>query len=280
MIDDVFQKTADMPSVPHQGVLYQQDFADHYRVRHYAVAPQLQPYIEYIWVISWELPPGESRQSPAILPDPQINIYFEGTDAGVQGVFTTRRAYEAKGSAKVAGARFRPAGFYAFWPHPAAELTDRNLPLAAIFPEADARFAMTLLALEDDQVAARIEALLQTVQPLPDANITLAQTILAAIRDDMSLQTVAAVAKKFAKSERAVQQLFQTYVGVGVKWALLRSRLLDALEQVRSGNRPDWPVLALELGYNSQAHFITDFKRVMGVTPTEYEATSQHAVDA
>ena len=32
----------------------------------------------------------------------------------------------------------------------------------------------------------------------------------------------------------------------------------------------DWPQLALDLGYADQAHFIRDFKRIVGLAPAEY----------
>lgn len=34
--------------------------------------------------------------------------------------------------------------------------------------------------------------------------------------------------------------------------------------------RPDWAALAADLGYSSQQHFITDFRRTVGLTPVQY----------
>jgi len=39
---------------------------------------------------------------------------------------------------------------------------------------------------------------------------------------------------------------------------------------IDSAQSPDWAKLALELGYYDQAHFIKDFKNIMGVTPKEH----------
>lgn len=36
------------------------------------------------------------------------------------------------------------------------------------------------------------------------------------------------------------------------------------------GKVVEWPKLALELGYFDQAHFIKDFKAIVGKSPTEY----------
>jgi hypothetical protein len=37
-----------------------------------------------------------------------------------------------------------------------------------------------------------------------------------------------------------------------------------------AGEVVDWPRLALDLGYFDQAHFIKDFKTIVGRTPAEY----------
>jgi AraC-like DNA-binding protein len=71
-------------------------------------------------------------------------------------------------------------------------------------------------------------------------------------------------------SKRTMQRLFSQYVGVSPKWVIKRYRLHDAAEQVASGSIEDWARLAAELGYFDQAHFIKDFKKLVGQTPGEY----------
>jgi AraC-like DNA-binding protein len=39
---------------------------------------------------------------------------------------------------------------------------------------------------------------------------------------------------------------------------------------VAAGTIVDWADLSLDLGYADQAHFIRDFKRLVGVSPAEY----------
>jgi AraC-like DNA-binding protein len=42
------------------------------------------------------------------------------------------------------------------------------------------------------------------------------------------------------------------------------------VERVASGTAIHWPDLALDLGYSDQAHFIRDFRKLIGTTPAEY----------
>jgi AraC-like DNA-binding protein len=79
------------------------------------------------------------------------------------------------------------------------------------------------------------------------------------------------VASAHAISVRAVQRLFAEYVGVGPKWVLQRYRLHEALARLQTGPDTDWARFALGLGYYDQAHFVRDFRALVGRTPAQYE---------
>nr|WP_242594970.1 helix-turn-helix domain-containing protein [Corallococcus exiguus] len=67
-----------------------------------------------------------------------------------------------------------------------------------------------------------------------------------------------------------MQRLFNRYVGVNPKWVIQRYRLHEAAERLRETPPPELARLALELGYFDQAHFIRDFRRIVGCTPAGY----------
>lgn len=46
-------------------------------------------------------------------------------------------------------------------------------------------------------------------------------------------------------------------------------------KNIRENEQPDWVGIAYDVGYSSQQHFISDFKKVLGKTPRQYKrATS------
>ncbi|WP_216626280.1 helix-turn-helix domain-containing protein [Paenibacillus plantarum] len=47
--------------------------------------------------------------------------------------------------------------------------------------------------------------------------------------------------------------------------------MLQAASSIRIYDVPDWADIAYQLGYSSQQHFISDFKRVLGKTPAQYK---------
>lgn len=75
---------------------------------------------------------------------------------------------------------------------------------------------------------------------------------------------------EFNVTERTLQRLFSRYVGVSPGWVIRRYRIHDAVNQLEQGEVVDWPALAVDLGYFDQAHFIKDFKKLIGVSPGIY----------
>jgi AraC-like DNA-binding protein len=69
---------------------------------------------------------------------------------------------------------------------------------------------------------------------------------------------------------RTLQRLFRAYVGVSPKWVIQRYRLHEAAQQLADGAVAGMTELALRLGYFDQAHFIRDFKAVVGRAPGEH----------
>ena len=122
----------------------------------------------------------------------------------------------------------------------------------------------------DEAMVARVEELLLSRKPRIDQNLTLITSILEAVNTDKDLRTVEMVTERFSISERTVQYLFKKYVGVGLKWVLMRYRLLEAVELAAQLKDPNWALVAADLGYSHQSHFVNDFKKLVGKAPEQY----------
>ena len=96
--------------------------------------------------------------------------------------------------------------------------------------------------------------------------------IVATMLEDPAVVRVDELAARHAMSPRTLQRLFRRYVGVSPKWVLQRYRLHEAAERIAEGRDGDWAATALELGYFDQAHFIRDFKALIGTSPAQYAA--------
>lgn len=258
------------PHLPYGGMLNPADFNRHFKTCFYEPGADLAPFVQLIWIVRWTLPPGEVYRPEQVLSGPTLDIFFKGDRAFVQGIIAGKRDYEVTGAGMMAGVKFNPGGFYPFWQRSVADLSEKTLELTAVFPQADKTFVKDLLAQDDETAVPRIEALLRSKLPRPDKNVEIINRIMIALHRDDSIQTVADAARTLRMSERSLQLLFQTYVGVGLKWVIMRKRVLLAAEHARTLDEPNWAAIAADLGYSSQQHFVTDFKRLVGQSPSRY----------
>jgi AraC-like DNA-binding protein len=235
-------------------------------------ADDLADVIERHWVVRWDLgdrPPHRQE----VVTHPCVNLVFEPHGAAVFGVQRRRDSRTLRGRGWAVGVKFRPGGFSGYFGRPLHEITDRALPLHAIF--GDDGDALRREAAEHEDPATKIalaEAFLRARMPPPDPEIDLVQRVVVDMLAVDPGTTVAEIAARHAVSTRTLQRLFRRHVGVGPKWVLRRYRLQEAAEQLAAGERSDWTRLALDLGYFDHAHFIRDFRAVVGRSPAEYEA--------
>lgn len=91
------------------------------------------------------------------------------------------------------------------------------------------------------------------------------------IEHDRGILRVEQIAALAATSSRTLERRFRRCVGKSPKWVMIRRyRLIDAAERLRSEENLSVIDLAQELGYFDQAHFVRDFKALVGDTPSSY----------
>ena len=267
-MNDVLQKSAG--SYKPRGRLDPAGFERHVSFQTYLPPADLAPFIEHFWTIRWDQV-DNTYHSEEVMHRPYVDVFVSMQQSGIQGTFRGKRTYVAVGSGRIIGIRFRPGAFHGFWDGAIVDLQDKILDIQQIFPQIDSHYIEYLLSLDDQAAIHDLLKLVRGKHPQPDSNIELINEIITAVETDESLHTVTAMAKAFARSERWLQQLFQDYVGIGLKWLIQRHRLLAAAQQIREIDKPNWAAIAYDLGYSSQQHFISDFKQVLGKTPLQYK---------
>ena len=243
----------------HAGILNPAEARTRFTLTRHRPAPDLAFFVERFWIVSWDLR-GREPHLQETLPHPCVNMVIEPDRARVYGVETRRSGQLLRGRGRAVGTKFRPGAFRPFVDFDVAELTDRSLPIRDVFgavPEAD---------------ISAVEEFLRERLPERDANVALIADMARAMLADPSLTRVEDLTRTFGISARSLQRLFRRYVGVGPKWVLQRYRLHEAAERIADGEGGDWAAFAIELGYFDQAHFIKDFKTLVGCSPAEYAA--------
>jgi AraC-like DNA-binding protein len=231
--------------------------------------PDLAGLIDSHWLVGWDLT-GRPAYESEVLPHPSVHVVFEPTGGAVYGVSRRRYVRRLEGRGWAVGTKFLPGGFAPFLDRPVSDLIDAVLELGQVFgPAADRLQA----AADTDSLLGGLHEFLRSRLPAePDRRIALVQAIVADIHDAAPGESVAAVAARHHISPRTMQRLFADYVGIGPKWVMQRYRLHDAVEQLDRRRHQDWARFALDLGYYDQAHFLRDFRSLVGRTPAEYES--------
>ncbi|HEY1711746.1 MAG TPA: AraC family transcriptional regulator [Solirubrobacteraceae bacterium] len=252
-----------------RGILRPGAVGEMFTLERRAPPPDLAALIDSHWLVRWDrrgLPVYES----AVMPHPSVHLVVEPDGAQVYGVMRHRYVRRLQDAGWAVGTKFRPGGFAPFaGGTPVSKLTDRHVPVTDLFgDEAGLPHGIQ----DPDALVAAVHALLRSrLPPTPDQRIALVQEVVADIQRSAPDESVSALADRHHLAVRTLQRLFARYVGVGPKWVMQRYRLHDAIETLDRRRRQDWTRFALDLGYYDHAHFVSDFRALVGRTPAEYE---------
>ncbi len=282
------------------------------RLTRYPATAALDPVIDRFWAVSWDLPDGVvHRQQVLTHPGANISVGHPSArpgdrapgpvEAQLYGVARTVSTRILLGRGWTVAAMTRPGGLGAFLAGPAADLTNRVVPLGTAIAVDDDALVAAISATRDDagqdgtagdqatedqateDQATRVALLAAALEHALDAGrVAAAAQVTAAARIAETNREVRGLADLCAAvgiGPRTLQRLFLRFAGVPPTWVIRRYRLIDAAEAVRGGRPVSWAGLAADLGYSDQAHLIRDFRAAIGQTPAAY-ADAQAAISA
>lgn len=257
-----------------RGLLYPRPDPRHFESLRALASEDLRPWVEHFWAVRWDL-----REQPPFLqqnlPHPAVHWVFQDGTSRIGGAHSGRFSILLQGLGGVFGIKFRPGGFFPFLKAPVSVLTGRTVApdrlLGRKARELEEAILATNVTLDADRERiALAESFLRARRPAVDPNVERVWGLVTRIQQDRAVTKVEDLLTPGGPGLRTLQRLFNRYVGVSPKWVIQRYRLHEAAERLRETPPPDLAGLALELGYFDQAHFIRDFRRVVGCPPAEY----------
>lgn len=255
---------------PSRGILHRKEGEKRFQLVRLLPTEDLLLFIEFYWSVSWDLR-GQEPYVSETLPHPSVHLVFEQGQALIFGVNTGKFSRLLEGQGRAFSVKFKPGGFFPFARVPVAKFTNTTVTLQSVFGVEAEPLDEAIFACEDVGEMKRIvEDFLRAHLPERDEQAEKIDEMVDYIRLHPEITRVDEVVNAFKLSKRTLQRLFQQYVGVGPKWVIKRYRLHEAVERLAAGNEVDWTRLALDLEYFDQAHFIKDFKAIIGKTPLEY----------
>jgi AraC-like DNA-binding protein len=264
---------SDAPAHTPRGVLHPAAGRAKYQFTLHEPPRDLAPFVEHYWHVRWRLRRGAPHLQ-ANLPDPSVHVIFERGRSRVVGVRLGRFERRLEDDGSIFGIKFLPGGFHPFLQRPVISLTDRVVPVREVFGSGIDAFEESVLEPGGDRIEAA-SRFLRGRRPERDPRAERTARVVARIRADRGITRVRTLVRAVGGSARQLERLFERYVGVGPKWVIQRCRLHEALERIHGGTPPEWARLALDLGWYDQAHFIRDFRRLVGCSPAQYTRRSR-----
>ena len=258
----------------------------------YVPRAPLNAFVERMWLVSG----GQSHRRERILPNGTIELVINlrqdrisidktmhcaraQTFSGVvvSGIYSGAFIIDAMQHAAMMGVHFKPAGAFAVLGVPLQEFADAHVDLAALWGDGAVRYLRERLCTASTHRArfellerALIERLLQGRRLHPVVPFA-----LECFGPDGSGASVRDVTRRSGLSHRRFLTIFRSEVGLPPKafCRILRFQHMHRVAQRMSHIK--WTDLALTCGFYDQAHLTNEFRRLSGLTPTEYERAIQ-----
>jgi AraC-like DNA-binding protein len=237
----------------------------------YSPSPRLKPFVASYW--SLQVPEIKEPENYRVLPDGCIDLLFDNISrpSGVIiGSMTKSVPVTLQPNARYFGVRFRPGGASSFLNISLKEIADTQLKLEDVWRNAYSEFSDVM---DNKQVKRQIETVENLLEKqlsnnaIGNRKVQAAITLLNAHDGNYSVNMLS---KTLEISRQHLNRIFTEAVGLNLKMFSRIVRLQAALECARRAPVNDWALFALETGYYDQAHFISDFKDLTGVTPTNF----------
>lgn len=257
-----------------RGVLYPQHLPQFNRI---TPPPKLIHAVAWFWIPEWNLPEGEESVQ-RILPFPSCNLVVETEGVTIVGPPTRQSERILTGRGWAVGALLRPAAAEQLLPN-LAEMVDTVRPIEA--PQLHGAVLSAMNATERDPAARRSDAagaLAEWISARVPALVhgsdgALANELAVAIADP-SVVRVSDLETRLHASTRTLQRIAARFFGISPHSMIRRRRLQEAAERLRQDQGLPIARIATELGYADHAHFSSDFKSLLGVTPSAYRESA------
>ena len=255
------------------------------RYRELPPPPGLSRWVQCLWIFESPHPAAAPQR---IVPDGRAELvvhfgqpFAEVDSAGVAtpqhraifaGQVTRPLVLSSPGNAGVLGVRFRPAGARAFLGMPMRHATDQRIAVEELFTGAGSSLADEVAAAGGDEARSGIAAAFVSARIAASGHEDdpIVARSAAMLEESAGCTAMEALVARSGIGRRQLERRFGDAVGIGpaLLASILRFRsVFDVIE--RDGARP-WTDAALAAGYYDQSHFIREFRRFVGCTPSEF----------
>jgi len=251
-------------------------------------AKELARFIDCYWVVE---NPDPAPVQQKIIPDGFTEIIFHYAEpyrinihknwelqskSLIAGQLKKHFFLENTGRSGIMGIKFKPTALTAIFGVSMDSLTDRVVPLTSLDISSLNELETLILAAGDyeQMVSFANQHLIKTTAKIPPDSSSLDKAVELIFQTNGAI-TVTQLTRKLFLTERQLQRLFKTFVGLPPKF-YARIIRFNYIFQLLKENKLRWVDLAYETGYYDQAHFIRNFRTFTGEDPSKYVFEEQN----
>jgi AraC-like DNA-binding protein len=232
---------------------------------------------------------GSSTRKLRLFPDGSNGIVFNSYPtlfldavplpaAFSYGQITKYKEISCQGPTRLLIIVFHPHGLNRLLNVPASELNDKVIPLADLF--GGAGLAMQKAVAAADSLSVKLDHIevffRKMVGDHRSANDPLVTTALNLIQRHRGVLTIRQLTGIIGCHSRQLERKFNTAVGLSPKHFCNIVRTLSFVKSLQHATcKPSLTRSAYESGYYDQAHLIREFRKITGLTPSQYLKNSE-----
>lgn len=232
--------------------------------------PEVEDLVGWFWLVHWDIAAGRtSRQQ--LLPFPLMNLVVQEEGVTLFGPASAASHRDLAGKGWAVAALLRPAASAALALSP-AELVDRESGFDApeLLEEITSIVGQGAGPAVNPESARALGAWFTRSCPVPDAQGLLANEFIDYVAATSSAVSVDQAAATLGLGVRSLQRLSLRYIGLPPLAVIRRYRLQEAAQRVREHPSTSIAQIAAELRYADQAHLASDFRKILGFSPSSY----------
>lgn len=193
-------------------------------------------------------------------------------EAFLYGQLTEYKEVYCQGPAQLSIIVFHAHGLNHILNIPASQLNNKVIPLAELFGAAGVTLQRDIAA--SDKLSEKISYMEDFVRkmanchrPAGDPLVTIA---LDCIQRHKGLMPIQQLTDIIGCQPRQLERKFDTAIGISPKHLCNIVRVHAFIKLLQSDDTPNLTGYAYESGYYDQAHLIREFKKITGLTPSQY----------
>ncbi|HYG20038.1 MAG TPA: helix-turn-helix domain-containing protein [Ohtaekwangia sp.] len=167
--------------------------------------------------------------------------------------------------------RFRPAGIFSLFGIPLEDFTDQSIDTSLVIPELSRSLTDGLLLCGSlDHCVSVAERILLKQLPRHNNASPHVSALADYIEASHAKTRIAELYDRIPLSGRHLERRFIKEVGISPKTYLNMLRFENVMQAKKNFPHEKWSSIAYDLHYFDQMHLVKDFKKFLGIRPSEF----------